>query len=302
MKHLFTLLFLVPALCVQAQTVSIEGGNSYNTIQEAINAAQAGDVINITGVHQIGAALSIPNNFDGAITLRGSDPSTDRLEGVAFDQTNEDGSVTTGVRNRLVVLYQPTSQNVDLSIENLTLKNGNATGQGETRGGAVYVNQNYDGSLSITDCVIDGNQGNEGGAIASLGCDVSITDSTIKNNSSTNVGGGMVFTVMGGNQDMVVNISRSLITGNTAKNGGGMYINGNNGSADNNITVNIENTTIFDNEATSASNSGGGGGAIWSKPFNASSNITLKLVHVTVENNSHANAPQKGIVFLLEHR
>jgi hypothetical protein len=121
MKHLFTLLFLVPALWVQAQTVSI-GGTSYNTVGEAIGAAQAGDVINITGVHEIGAALSIPNTFNGAITLRGTDPSTDRLEGVAFDQTNGDGSVTSGVRNRLIVVYQPTSQNVDLSIENLTLK------------------------------------------------------------------------------------------------------------------------------------------------------------------------------------
>ena len=101
MKHLFTLLFLLPALWVQAQTVSI-GGTSYNTVGEAIGAAQAGDVINITGVHEIGAALSIPKTFNGAITLRGTDPATDRLEGVAFDQTNEDGSVTTGVRNRLL--------------------------------------------------------------------------------------------------------------------------------------------------------------------------------------------------------
>ena len=293
MKHLFTLLFLVPALWVQAQTVSIEGGNSYNTIQEAINAAQAGDVINITGVHQIGAALSIPNNFDGAITLRGSDPSTDRLEGVAFDQTNEDGSVTTGVRNRLVVLYQPTSQNVDLSIENLTLKNGNATGQGETRGGAVYVNQNYDGSLSITDCVIDGNQGNEGGAIASLGCDVSITDTTIKNSVGTN-GGGMIFTNNGNNPDMVVNISRSLITANTANNGGRVYVNGNNGSSA--IALNIENTTITANSAGSGT-SGAGGGAIWTKVANGSSNVNLKLVHVTIDNNSHSSATKNGLAF-----
>lgn len=292
MKHLFTLLFLVPALCVQAQTVSI-GDTHYNTVGEAIGAAQAGDVIDITGVHEIGAALSIPNTFDGAITLRGSDPSTDRLEGVAFDQTNEDGSVTTGVRNRLIVVYQPSSQNVDISIENLTLKNGNATGQGETRGGAVYVNQNYNGSLSITNCVIDGNQGNEGGAIASLGCDVSITDSTIKNSVGTN-GGGMIFTNNGNNPDMVVNISRSLITGNTANNGGGVYVNGNNGSSA--IALNIENTTITANSAVSGTG-GAGGGGIWAKAANDSSNVGLKLVHVTIDNNSHSSAAKNGLAF-----
>ena len=237
MKQKITfLLITVFTAFLSAQTVEI-AGTSYQTIQEAVDAAQADDVIDITGVHEIGPALSIPITFSGAITLRGTDPSTDRLEGVAFDQTNQDGSVTTGVRNRLLVLYQPTSQNVHLSIENLTLKNGNSTGQGETRGGAVYVNQNFNGSLSITNCVFDGNQGNEGGAIASLGCDTTITDSTIKNSDGTN-GGGMIFTNNGSNPDMMVNISRSLITGNTANNGGGIYVNGNNGSSA--ITLNIE--------------------------------------------------------------
>ena len=293
MKQKITfLLITVFTAFLSAQTVEI-AGTSYQTIQEAVDAAQADDVIDITGVHEIGPALSIPNTFSGAITLRGTDPSTDRLEGVAFDQTNQDGSVTTGVRNRLLVLYQPTSQNVNLSIENLTLKNGNSTGQGETRGGAVYVNQNFNGSLSITNCVIDGNQGNEGGAIASLGCDTTITDSTIKNSEGTN-GGGMIFTNNGNNPDMMVNISRSLITGNTANNGGGIYVNGNNGSSA--ITLNIENTTITANSAVSGT-AGAGGGAIWTKAANGSSNVGLKLVHVTIDNNSHSSAAKNGLAF-----
>jgi len=293
MKQKITFFFITLFTAfLSAQTVEI-AGTPYSTIAEAITAATSGDVIDITGVHEIGPALSIPNTFNGAITLRGLDPATDRLEGVAFDVTAEDGTVTTGERNRLVTLYQPTSQNVDLSIENLTLKNGNATGQGETRGGAVYVNQNYNGSLSITNCVIDGNQGNEGGAIASLGCDVSITDSTIKNSVGTN-GGGMIFTNNGNNPDMVVNISRSLITGNTANNGGGVYVNGNNGSSA--IALNIENTTITANSATSGT-AGAGGGAIWAKVANASSNVSLKLVHVTIDNNSHSSAAKNGLAF-----
>ena len=188
MKQKITFLLITVFIAfLSAQTVEI-ADTSYRTIQEAVDAAQAGDVIDITGVHAIGPAFCIPNTFSGAITLIGTDPSTDRLEGVDFDQT-KDGSVTTGVRNRLLVLYQPKSQNVHLSIENLTLKNGNSTGQGESRGGAVYVNQNYDGLLSITNCIIEENKGNEGGAIASLGCDVTITNSNIKNNTGTSNGG-----------------------------------------------------------------------------------------------------------------
>jgi hypothetical protein len=293
MKQKITFFFITLFTAfLSAQTVEI-AGTPYSTIAEAITAATSGDVIDITGVHEIGPALSIPITFSGAITLRGTDPSTDRLEGVAFDQTNQDGSVTTGVRNRLLVLYQPTSQNVNLSIENLTLKNGNSTGQGETRGGAVYVNQNFNGSLSITNCVIDGNQGNEGGAIASLGCDTTITDSTIKNSVGTN-GGGMIFTNNGNNPDMVVSISGSLITGNTANNGGGVYVNGNNGSSA--ISLNIENTTITTNSAVSGT-SGAGGGAIWSKVAGGSSNVDLKLVHVTIDNNSHSSAAKNGLAF-----
>ena len=297
MKHLFTLLFLVPALWVQAQTVSIEGGDTYQTIQGAINAAQDGDVIDISGVHEIGAALSIPKTFDGAITLRGSDPSKDRLEGVAFDQTINDVTHQ-DVTNRLISVYQPDNP-VHLTIENLGLKNGNANGTlngqgnaGDTRGGAVYVNQNFNGSLSITNCVVDGNQGSEGGAIASLGCDVSITDSTIKNSVGTN-GGGMIFTNAANNPDMVVNISRSLITGNTADNGGGVYVNGNNGSSA--IDLNIENTTIFSNAATTTEQYSGGGGAIWVKAANNSSNVGLKLVHVTIDNNTHGYVTGAGV-------
>jgi len=89
MKQKITfLLITVFTAFLSAQTVEI-AGTSYQTIQEAVDAAQADDVIDITGVHEIGPALSIPNTFSGAITLRGTDPSTDRLEGVAFDQTQD---------------------------------------------------------------------------------------------------------------------------------------------------------------------------------------------------------------------
>ena len=280
MKHKITFLIIaVFTSMLSAQTVSIEGGSSYASISAAIAAASDGDVIDITGTHT--------GSFDisKSITLRGTDPTTDIIQAAATQ-----GAAT----SRVIAIYQPSSQSVNLSVENLTIKNGNTTSISDKRGGGIYVNQNYNGLLSITNCIIEENKGSEGGAIASLGCDVTITNSSIKNNTGTSNGGGLIFTVNAGNPDMQVTISKSLITGNSGTNGGGMYINGNNGN--NNIDVTLENTTITDNSATTTGQYAGGGGAIWAKAANSASNIDLKLVHVTINNNTHGYTTGQGVM------
>jgi hypothetical protein len=281
MKHFISLfLTLFSVITISAQSVSISG-TSHPSIQAAIDAANAGDVIDISGVHTLTTALAIP---DKSFTLRGTDPATDIIQASA---------TAYGGADRVISLYQPASQNVTLNIENLGIKNGNSNSLGIKRGGAIYIDQNFNGLVSISNCVIEGSRGTEGGAIASLGCDVTITDTTIKDNIATS-GGGLITTVNASNSDMEINISRSLISGNSANNGGGMYINGNNGN--NAIDVIIENTTITGNSATSGT-SGAGGGAIWTKVANGSSNIDLKLVHVTIDNNSHSSATKNGLAF-----
>jgi len=281
MKHFISLfLTLFSVITISAQSVSISG-TSHPSIQAAIDAANAGDVIDISGVHTLTTALAIP---DKSFTLRGTDPATDIIQASA---------TAYGGADRVISLYQPASQNVTLNIENLGIKNGNSNSLGINRGGAIYIDQNFNGLVSISNCVIEGSRGTEGGAIASLGCDVTITDTTIKDNIATS-GGGLITTVNASNSDMEINISRSLISGNSANNGGGMYINGNNGN--NAIDVIIDNTTITGNSATSGT-SGAGGGAIWTKVANGSSNIDLKLVHVTIDNNSHSSATKNGLAF-----
>ena len=281
MKYFTSLLLMVFSLVsISAQTVFISG-TQHSSIQAAINAASDGDVIDITGVHTLTTALAIP---DKSFTLRGTDPATDIIQASDTAYSGTD---------RVISLYQPASQSVTLNIENLGIKNGNSNSLGIKRGGAIYIDQNFNGLVSISNCVIQGSRGSEGGAIASLGCDVTITDTTIKDNTATS-GGGLIATVNASNPDMEINISRSLISGNSANNGGGMYINGNNGN--NAIEVNIDNATITGNSATSGTN-GAGGGAIWAKAANSASNIDLKLIHVTIDNNSHSSAAKNGLAF-----
>ncbi len=280
------LLFTFFVAVISAQTVNIQGnpygGNPYPGIQSAIDASNSGDIILISGTHDITAALAIP---DKNITLRGSDPTTDVIQA---------GLTPGSGASRVISLFQPGSQAVNLVIENLGIKNGNSTSLGITRGGGIYIDGNYNGLVTLTNCIIEGNNGNEGGAIASLGTDLNITDCTIKNNSGTS-GGALLVTVNDNNSDMVINISKSLFTGNTANNGGGIYINGNNGSSSS-IDVNIENSTLTLNSAVSGT-SGAGGGAIWGKARNNGSNINLELVHVTIDNNSHTSAVKNGLAF-----
>ena len=249
MKQQITFLLLtVFTAFLSAQTVNIEGdpygGNPYPGIQTAIDASNSGDVILITGTFTITAALAIP---DKSITLRGSDPATDIIQAGATA-----GSGTA----RVISLFQPASQAVTFNVENLGIKNGNSTSLGITRGGGIYIDGNYNGLVTITNCIIEGNVGNEGGAIASLGSNLTITDCTIKDNTGTG-GGALLVTANDNNSSMQVNISKSLFTGNTGTNGGGIYINGNNGSSST-VDVNIENSTLTGNSATSGTSGAGG--------------------------------------------
>jgi hypothetical protein len=271
MKHLFTLLFLVPALCVQAQTVKI-GETNYNTIQEAIAAASDGNVINISGAFTENIVIT-----DKSLTLKGSNPATDIIDG------GKSGSV--------VDIYANQIKNI--TLENLTIRNGTLTGSG----GGIKLDTATDGSgssLTLNNVIVKDNSASwQGGGIASLGANLTLNNCIIKGNSASNNGGGGIIFTTKGNKPMVFKLNNSSVSGNTSKNGGGIYLDGNT-----NLDLNAEitNTTITGNTASSGSN-GAGGGAIWSKTSAASSNVNLKLVHVTIDDNSHTSATKNGLSF-----
>lgn len=136
-----------------------------------------------------------------------------------------------------------------------------------------------------------------------VGSNVDVIECTIRNNTSALEGGGVIASPNNASGiNCIVNIEQSLIDSNTGLNGGGIFINGNQGFGNNyTIDFNVENSTVSNNLASSASGEAGGG-AIWCKvaewTTNAggdgtSGNINLNLVHATVYNNSHA-APIKG--------
>ena len=273
-----TIIISLSTFYLSGQTVNIEGV-SYGTIAAAITAASDGDVINISGAHT--ATLSI----NKSITLKGDDPATDIIQASATEYSGT---------SRVIGIYQPTGADVNITIENLSIKNGNSISQGVTRGGGILIDKNTDGTLTLNNLIIEGNRGTEGGGIAALGSNITMTKCIIRNNEATVSGGGILYSTQG-ELAMEADMSQSLIAGNTAPNGGGIYINGSNGTTST-VSLDIENTTITGNSATT-STSGSGGGAIWSKVRGDESNVTLELIHATISNNSHTSSLKNGLVF-----
>ncbi|MBK3516204.1 T9SS type A sorting domain-containing protein [Carboxylicivirga marina] len=289
MKKTFTLLVLAMAISSAiAQTVKI-GTTSYNSITEAIDAAQDGDVIYITGVH----TESI--NIGKSITLRGADPSIDIIQAAATPASDGTGARVIGAGEG----------DFDITIENLSIRNGNAP---DTDNGGGINADKITGLLRLKNLIIENNYtAKNGGGVSLAGSNVDIVECAILNNNSALDGGGFIAVPNNGAAiNCTVNIKRSLIDGNTGRNGGGLYINGNQGYGnDYTIDVNVENSIVSNNEASSAS-SGAGGGAVWCKvaqwTTNAggdgtSGNINLSFVHATIYNNTHAALVKGGLRF-----
>lgn len=121
-------------------------------------------------------------------------------------------------------------------------------------GGAIT---NFGGEVTMTRGVVINNSAGEGGGIYSTGGSLAILDTTIDGNAATansisnGYGGGISSKPLRAD---AVTVTRTTISNNTAVNGGGLYINGLIGNPSGK-TVHISNSTISSNEA-----SGSGGG------------------------------------------
>jgi predicted outer membrane repeat protein len=268
MKYLFTLLFLVPALWVQAQTVKI-GETNYDTIQEAINVASNNDVINITGEHT--ETLNFNSLAIENITLRGTNPDVDYIQA----QTD----VAPNTNLRVITVYRPANGLQNIFIENLGIKNGDTTGgQSSTQlsGGAILV-EKLPGKLTLNNCKIHNNKSGDG-VVQSNGSNIDIVESVFENNVSDGSGGAIKM-VTKFTSNSTLTVDKSLFYNNTAQNGGAIFLDGNL-KKEVEINATIQNSTFYKNTA----NGTVGGGAIWSKVADTS-NISLTLIHNTIYEN-----------------
>ena len=162
-----------------------------------------------------------------------------------------------------------------VNITGLTISNGNSSS-----GGGILNN----GTLTLKNSTVRNNSttNGNGGGILNSGSTLSLTSSTVSNNITNGGSGAGVYVSAG-----TVSLTNSTLSGNQATTvgattnpdpgqGGGLFNNGG--------TVSLANSTVSANITT-----GGGSGAVGGGVFNASGTTNLK--NTIVANNAGANGP-----------
>jgi hypothetical protein len=141
-----------------------------------------------------------------------------------------------------------------------------------TTGYGAAVDVEYGGSLTLIDSTIDGNPA---GGLAVTNANLTISGSTISNNS-----GGLYFVASGGES---LSIANSTISGNTGSFAGGLLISGYGGALE------IVNSTITDN--TSSTSGSASGGLLATGAY-----TTLTLQNTIIAGNRQANNSSSDVL------
>ncbi len=221
------------------------------------------------------ACLPDGGSFDGAVTFHCGSTATITVTGekaISAD-TSIDGSglITINGGNSVRIFYVASAVNV--SIQNLTIANGNTTNM-DSSGAAIY----NDGTATITNCTFSGNTTPRdvgGGAIANgaaNGATLTVINSTFSGNTSGS--GGAI-----ANSENTLTVANSTFSANNA------IDHGRGGAIDNIGTLTVSNSTFSGNSA-----SGGRGGAI------GNGGGLVVVTNSTFSDNS-ANGGEGGAIF-----
>jgi predicted outer membrane repeat protein len=211
------------ASCTEAalNTALTGGGNVY------FNCGTTPVTINVTSEKLITANTFIDGATNGVsvVTLSGS--NSKRI----FNVT---GKVQLSVKNLTLANGLTADQGAainnpnggTLTITNTQFTNNSSTKPGEFGGGAIYSGPM--GSVSVSNSTFDGNKGSIGGAIRILNSNLTVTNSTFKNNKAVDatLGNGGAIYIDGANGDNgKINITGSTFTTNSATAYGGALFN-----------------------------------------------------------------------------
>ena len=303
-KYLYSLatsaLLLLLTVCARAATLNVPA--DYATIQAAINAAKAGDVVVV-------AAGTYHESVDWEnkdLTLLGAGP----------DQTIVDPGVANGgPGGRCLFAAGLTSASL---IDGFTLQNGQVLGFNQPDGGGILANGS---SLTVSNCILRGNSavGAGGGIATNSNSGLTLRKCTIVGNQSRGRGAGMrnisnsgatiIECVFQGNRNLSVGgggladeqgsnstLIGCLFTGNIAavRGGGiaefnssstitGCVFTGNHGATGGAINLASSNSTVKDC-AMSGNSADGSGGAV-----NVEFDCACTMTNCTITANSSAS-------------
>lgn len=211
------------------------------TLGYAISQSVGGDIINIAA----GTYTPVNVTISKALTIQGAGMHSTILDG--------GGSGT--------VIYISAGP---VSIFDLTIEDGLSTVQG---GGLTSWNSN----LTLTRIKVSGNNGRFGGGVEIFNGNLIVSDSLVKDNTSSDNGGGFY---LGGTG--TTTITGSTISGNSSINNGALFVQPAGG-------LSITNSTIIGNSCTSTATACRGGFS--------SDNVLVTILNTTITgNHSHNDA------------
>ncbi len=257
------------------------------SLRDAISVATSGDAIDFGSVTGTITLTGGPLNINGQnITITGPGAASLTIDG------NNAG--------RIFFIYSSTVSMSGLTLTHGLVNNATTADPNDLGGGAI---ESYNGThLTLDQMVITGNTVNcspcnnngldgLGGAIASLtNCALTITNSSITNNTSLYGGGGVYFNAANSSVGNTLSMTNVSVTGNQATDttigdGGGILVSYGNSTTLTNVTVvsntagnaggglfdvsqpmTVTNSTFDLNQAHGTTYQGGGGGIYLASP------------------------------------
>lgn len=194
----------------RAEVRFVGEGQTYATIDAAINAASDGDTIRVMDSVHTEQNINVSGTDANYLTIEGLGPDT------TIVQAHESRSNAT---DRIFKIDSKT-----VTIRNMTLRHGYKSGD---HGGAIFI---YPGTVTVVNCAITLNDtGKHGGGIAgyhktAYPCSLTLVDCTLQGNAAyaLNGNGGAVFLPYYAGSKLVT--SNCTFTANSARaDGGGIF-------------------------------------------------------------------------------
>jgi parallel beta-helix repeat protein len=232
--------------------------NSGTTIQQALDAAKAGDIVEVAAGRYTG-----PGNWD--LDFRGKRIT---LRSASGPQST---TIVCGSGHR--GFYFHTNETSDSVLSGFTITGARLAGS-NTLGGGIYCEG---ASPNIVNCIVEDCSAALGGGIACLGGKPAVLGCTIRNCSATSAGSGVYLF------DTEARLAGCTISNNTgAARGGGAYCSGDS------LDATFSNCVISDNRAAA-------GGGILAERFSSwGGQCRVSIVNCTIVRNQLTSAGSAG--------
>ncbi|UTC90167.1 hypothetical protein E4N87_05445 [Treponema denticola] len=264
---------------------------AWKNLKQAVADAQEGGVITVMGNVK---ATNAPNN-NGAINVTKSLTIKGKIGTTLDANSNHTGSPPPGAPSISHRIFTVTGDNTELTLENLTLKNGKTNTSIYEYGGAIYAVRIK--TLMLKNCVIEDCIAYGGGGIyLNGGVEAVLERCTITGCQTTRAGGGAIYAGDSPGKQPVVRIKGGLIKNNTGYISGGA-INISRGSLYiekyENDNARIENNTVI----ASGGGGNGGGGISYYWDADKPGKLTIENAEITncnIEYNSSGDKNAHG--------